>query len=145
VVLDIKTGSERRITRKTKYFSPAFSDDGRTIVAVQVATTGKSELHLLDAGNGKLLSTVPNTAGLFYTYPKFYGDGHIVSAVRNTAGKMSLALIDIKTGVAKYLLPFTYEPLGFLQVQHDTVYFSKTVGLNDKLFAMAVNSGQLFQ
>lgn len=145
VVLDIKTGSERRITRKTKYFSPAFSDDGKTIVAVQVATTGKSELHLLDAGSGKLISMVPNTAGLFYTYPKFYGDGHIVSAVRNTAGKMSLALIDTKTGAANYLLPFTYEPLGFLQVQQDTVYFSKTAGLNDKLFALAVNSGQLLE
>jgi hypothetical protein len=36
IVLDINTGKERRITRKTKYFSPAFSADGKRIAVVQV-------------------------------------------------------------------------------------------------------------
>ena len=45
---------------------------------------------------------------LFYTYPKFDGDKQLLSpAVRNSKGKMSLALIDITTGVpVKYLTSF---------------------------------------
>jgi hypothetical protein len=143
VVLDVNTGEERRITRKTKYFSPAFSADGKTIVAVQVASTGKSELHLLNAEDGKLLSALPNTAGLFYTYPKFYGDGILISAVRNFKGEMSLAVINIKSGTTKYLLPFSFEPIAFPQVQGDVVYFTKTAGLNDKLFAFNIRTNQL--
>ncbi|GGG99661.1 TolB family protein [Mucilaginibacter phyllosphaerae] len=143
-VLDINTGKERRITRKTRYFSPAFSADGKIIVTVQVATTGKSELHLLNE-NGKLLSALPNNAGLFYTYPKFYGDDKLISAVRNFKGEMSLALIDIKSGSNKYLLPFSFEPIAFPQVQGDTVYFTKTSGLEDKLFALVISSNKLYR
>ncbi|MBB5394867.1 hypothetical protein [Mucilaginibacter sp. AK015] len=143
VVLDVNTGKERRITRKTKYFAPAFSGDGKTIVAVQVASTGKSELHLLNADDGRLLSALPNTAGLFYTYPKFYGDDKLITAVRNFKGEMSLALIDISSGAAKYLMPFSFEPIAFPQVQGDSVYFTKTSGLNDKLFVLDIGSNQL--
>ncbi|MFD0765333.1 TolB family protein [Mucilaginibacter lutimaris] len=142
MVLDITTGKERRITRKTKYFSPAFSADGQTIVAVQVAPTGKSELHLLNT-NGKLVSVLPNTAGLFYTYPKFYGDDRLVSAVRNQKGEMSLALIDIRSGATSYLLPFSFGPIAFPQVQGEMVYFTKASGLNDELFALSLSNKQL--
>ncbi|MBD1394778.1 TolB family protein [Mucilaginibacter glaciei] len=144
VVLDVNTGRERRITRKTKYFAPAFSNDGKTIVAVQANTTGKSELHLLDAVSGKLLAVLPNRDGLFYTYPRFYGDGHVISAVRNTDGKMSLVLTDIKTGANKYLLPFSYAPIVYPTVQGDLVYFTKTSGAADKLYALSLKSNQLF-
>jgi hypothetical protein len=145
VVLDVNTGKEHRITRKTKYFSPAFSADGESIVAVQVAPTGKSELHLLNATDGKLLSALPNTAGLFYTFPKFYGDDKLISAVRNSKGEMSLALVDIKSGATRYLLPFSFEPIAFPQVQGDTVYFTKTAGLNDRLFALEIANNRLFE
>ncbi|RYZ99268.1 MAG: hypothetical protein EOP47_17270, partial [Sphingobacteriaceae bacterium] len=37
-VIDVNTGSEKAITRKSKYFSPALSGDGKRIVAAEVAT-----------------------------------------------------------------------------------------------------------
>lgn len=142
MVLDVRTGKEQRITRKTKYFAPAFSADGKTIVAVEVAATGKSTLHLLNE-NGKLTIILPNTAGLFYTYPKFYGNDKLISAVRNFKGEMSLALISIKNGDVKYLLPFSFEPIAFPQVQGDVVYFTKTSGLNDKIFTFNIATNKL--
>jgi hypothetical protein len=143
-VLDVKTGIEHRLTKSTKYFAPDFSPDGKTIVAVKEGTDGKCDIHLLSAADGKLLSVIPNKEKLFYTYPKFYGDGQLVSAVRNGLGKMSLALIDIKTGDAKYLLPFSYQPIVFPVIKNDTVYFSATSGIDDKLFALSLKTNQLF-
>ncbi|MDP9077580.1 MAG: PQQ-like beta-propeller repeat protein [Bacteroidota bacterium] len=145
VVLDIKTGDEQRLTRKTKYFSPSFSDDGKTIVTVEESTTGKSDIHLLSAADGKQLSIVPNKQHLYFTYPKFYGDDQLISAVRNSRGKMSLAIIDIKTGDAKFLQPFSYRPIVFPTVKNDTVYFSATSGINDRLFALSIKSGKLYK
>jgi hypothetical protein len=142
VILDVKTGKERRITRKTKYFSPSFSADGKVIVAVQVAASSKSNLHLLNR-DGKLVTALPNAAGLFYTYPKFYGTDELIAAVRNLRGEMSLAIVNIKSGVTRYLLPFSFSPIGFIQVQGGTVYFTKTLNLNDVLFAFDISSGQL--
>ena len=145
VVLDVKTGTEKRISHNTKYFSPSFSPDGKTIVAVQVNPSGKSTIHLINSANGKFIRAFSNPEKLFYTYPKFDGNDKLISAVRNNEGKMSLALIDISTQRVRYLLPFSFEPIGFISVRNDTVYFSAVSGANDRLYALSVNSGKLYQ
>ncbi|MGF7038682.1 hypothetical protein [Mucilaginibacter lappiensis] len=144
MVLDVKTGKEHRITQKTKYFSPAFSADGKSIVVAQVATSGASELHILNT-DGKLIKALPNPQKLFYTYPQFYGDDKLIAAVRNPEGEMTLALIDIATGAAKYLMPFDFRPIGFTTIKKDTVYFSQTDGINDRLFVLMLGSNKCYE
>lgn len=144
MLLDVNTGEERRITQKAKYFAPAFSADGKSIVTVQVSPSGASQLHVLNT-DGKLLKTVPNPQKLFYTYPKFYTDDKLISAVRNPEGKMSLALINKETGDVRYLLPFTFKPIGFLAVKGDTVYFTNVVNTQDRLFALMINNNRLYE
>lgn len=144
-VLDVNTGHERRITQRTKYFSPDFSANGKTIVTVNEASNGKCSVHLLSAAEGKLISIVPNKENIFYTYPKFYGNDKLIAAVRKPDGKMSLDLIDIKTGSNQYLLPFSYQPIGFLSLKNDTVYFSATSGIDDRIFAISLKSNQLLE
>jgi len=58
---------------------------------------------------------------------------------------MSLALIDIKTGQPKYLLPFSYQPIGFIAVKKDTVYFTATSGIDDRLFALSISNNKLYE
>jgi len=145
MLLDINTGKERRITKSTKYFAPSFSDDGKSIVAIKVGPSGKSEMHILQTSDGKLKTIVPNKYGLFFTYPRFYGDEHIVSAVRNNKGKMSLAVINIKTGDVRYLLSPAFQPIAFVNVKGDTVYFTATSGINDKLYALTISNDKLYE
>jgi len=144
-VLNINTGNERRITKNTKYFSPSFSPDGKIIVAVQEAATGKCDIHLLNAEDGHLIKILPNKDKLFFTYPKFYGNEKLISAVRNGEGKMSLAEIDINTGNLKYLLPFSYQPIAFPVVKNDKVYFSATSGIDDDLFVFNLTTNSLHE
>lgn len=145
ILLDVKTGKEHRITKSSKYFAPSFSPDGKTIAVVQEATSGKCEVHILDAATGKLISIVPNKQRVFYTYPKFYGKDELIAGVRNSKGQMSLAVIDIKTGNSKYLLPFTYQPIVFPHLHGDTAYFSATSNTNDRLFAINLKTKKLYQ
>ncbi len=93
-IIDITNGTQQTLTKRTKYFSPDISEDGKKVIAADVSTNTKSFLHILDAGSGAIIKVVPNPDHLFYTYPKFYGDTKIISAVRNSSGKMSLAFID---------------------------------------------------
>ena len=145
MIVDVKTGKERRVTKSTKYFAPDFSPDGKTIVAVEEGTNGKCDIHLINTADGKLISIIPNPNKFFYTYPKFYENDHLISAVRNTKGKMSLGLIDIKTGNTKYLLPFSSQPIVFPFVKNDTVYFSATSGIDDRLFALSIPDLKLYE
>jgi hypothetical protein len=145
MVLDVNTGQEQRITRKTKYFSPAFNADGSKIITVQVGPTGTSELHILNTDGKGAVNVIPNPDKLLYTYPKFYGNDEVISAVRNTEGKMSMALIAVKTGQARYLLPFTYKPIGFTAIKGDTVYFTGISGNNERLFALFINTNKFYE
>jgi len=145
MLLDVNTSKEHRITKNTKYFSPDFSPDGKTIVTVKEGTNGKCDLHLINTETGRLVSIVPNKENLFYTYPKFYGNDHLIAAIRTPKGKMSLDLIDIKTGSNTYLLPFSYQPIAFPLVKNDTVYFSATSGIDDRIFALNLKTFKLLE
>ena len=70
-VLDVKTGKERTLTTRTKYFAPDISEDGASVVAVQISTDGSNRLQVLDANTGRVVRSMPNPANLFFTYPKF--------------------------------------------------------------------------
>jgi len=145
MLLDVNTGKEHRITKNTKYFSPDFSPNGQTIVAIKEGTNGKCDLHLINIATGQLISIIPNNENLFYTYPKFYGNDYLIAAVRTPKGKMSLDMIDIKTGSNKYLLPFSYQPIAFPLIKSDTAYFSATSGIDDRLFALSLKTFKLYE
>jgi len=143
-LLDITTGEQRTITTHSKYFSPDISEDGKKIVVVKVEAGGKSSLQILNAENGSIISSLPNTENLFYTYPKFFGADKIISAVRNTFGQMSLAQTNINTGITDHLLSFSYNVIGFPCILNDTIYFSASDNKEDRLFAYSVESKKLY-
>ncbi|MDQ6755838.1 MAG: hypothetical protein M3004_02790 [Bacteroidota bacterium] len=143
-ILDVATGTQHSITNHSKYFSPDINEETNRVVAVHVSPNGKSTLHLLNVADGKIFSSIPNPDNLFYTYPKFYDD-KIISAVRNTSGKMSLALINMNSGSAEYLTPFSYNIIGLTTVLHDTIYFSAEQDKEDKLFAVTLNNKKIFE
>lgn len=143
-VLDMATGRQKTITRRSKYFSPDISGDGRTIVAAQSKPGEISHLHLLDASNGALLKELPNPARLFYTYPRFVNDKQVVTTVRDTSGRMALALVNTADGHTDWLTPASYRVLGFPVVQHDTIYFSAAGDTADGLYAVVLGDKKLY-
>ena len=142
-ILDINTGMERRLTKGTKYFAPSFSNDGKTIAAVQEAPSGKCDIVLLDAETGRMISMVSNPQRLFFTFPKFYTKDTIVSAVRNSKGEMSLAKINIHSGEAKYLVLFSYVPIAFPKIKDNWLYYSCS-GTRDDLYAINLNNNKIY-
>jgi hypothetical protein len=143
-LLDVVTGKQKTLTTHSKYFSPDISEDGKKIIAVKVEPGGRSSLEVLNAQTGDIISSIPNPENLFYTYPKFYGADKIISAVRNPDGQMSLAQTNINTGSTDYLVPFSYNVIGFPAIWNDTIYFSASHNTEDKLFAYAAKTKELY-
>ena len=148
-VLNPVTGEDRKLTSRTRYFSPDISVDGGRIVVAYEGTEGQSELRMLDVRSGEVVRRIPNPDSLFYTYPKFCsfgtspgGSPAVVSAVRNRAGEMSMAVVDTGTGSVRYLLPFSYQTVGYPSVRGDTVFFTASRGGQDRIYALA--GGRLF-
>jgi hypothetical protein len=142
-VVDLKTGEERKVTSKTRYLSPDISRDGTRIVAVNTDLSGANTLDLINASNGSVISTIPNPEKYIFTYPKFFQNNKIVSAVRNNSGEMALGIFDAHSGSAEWLTPFSMNAIGFPQVYGDSISFSMTENGQDKLFIAA--GGKIFR
>lgn len=144
-ILDVTNGNQHTLTKNTKYFSPDISEDGIKIIAVNESPSGACNLHLLNAQNGKIIDVIPNPENLFYTYPKFYDNNKIISAVRNREGKMSLAVIDLTGFQTEFLLPFAFNVIGFPFISRDTLYFSYAYRKNDELFAYTFSDKKIWE
>ncbi|MET0392487.1 MAG: hypothetical protein ABW019_05070 [Chitinophagaceae bacterium] len=135
-LLDIRTGRQRTITRKTKYFTPDLSPGGGQIAAVQVAVNGKSELHILDAANGSVKTSISSPDISLFTDPKFLSEDSVVCAVRLTDGKMALAVASLATGSTVRLTPPSFNVVGYPSIHKGVIYFTASYGGNDDVFAI---------
>lgn len=142
-IIDLDTKKDTRLLGKTKYFSPDISPDGKSLVAVNMATTGKSSLDILDIQSGKILRQISNPDMLIYTYPKFFSEGKLVTAVRNKKGQMGLMQVDILSGNQQLLVDWSMEPLGFISVENNRIYFTRTFNEHDQGFCW--HDGQIYQ
>lgn len=133
-VLDLSNNAQKNLTTHSRYFSPDISDDAKTIVAVDVDVSGKTELHLLNATDGNIEKRIGTGKNLVFTYPKFYEDAALVTAARNANGEMALLKISISNGAIENLTGWSTNIIGFPSVTGDTIAFSSSRNQHDELF-----------
>lgn len=145
-ILKIATGAVQQVTRRSKYFSPDISEDGKQVVAIQFLPSQRSALHILDAATGKLIRSFADSIGAYvHTYPKFYGSHSIISCVRNAEGMMSIALTDTESGHLQNLTAWSYNVVGYPRVKGDTVFYTASNGYKDDVYALDINSRNVFR
>jgi hypothetical protein len=144
-LLDIQTGKQRTITKRTKYFTPDISANGEKIAVVQVAPGGKSELHILDAATGKVINEIRSADIMLFTDPKFIDENTLVTAVRLNDGKMALAMADITNGHTVRLTTPSYNIVGYPSVNNGTIYFTASYEGNDDVFALRLADKKIFK
>lgn len=136
VLLDVRSGIQKRISRKTKYFSPDISNDGKQIVAVEMLASGVSRLVFIDE-NGLELRTIDAASGEVFSQPKFSRDDNAVFVVvRNAKGWMSMRRYFLRKDlVQQNIIPFGNHVLGYPVVNGDTVTLSATNKTSDDIYA----------
>ncbi len=134
-VLDIATKRERRITFKSRYFSPDISHDGKLVAAVSVSPQQHSSIDIFTSGGTKTIS-LTNSDNEIYSYPKFSADDKAVYfIIRKTNGEMSLQQWNLSGKQISVLLPFANRILGFPAVQGDTLVYSCSNNGKDEIWA----------
>jgi len=142
---DIASGSESRISTKSKYFSPDISHDGKTVAAVEILPDQTSSIILMN-NEGSEVKKWHTSKTLVYSYPKFAADDKAVYImVRNSKGYMSLQKMDIKDGTLHPLIPFVNTIIGFPVVKGDTITYSCTSEGKDELWAYIESKQQSYR
>lgn len=144
-LLDVATGKERRVTHKTRYFSPSLNKGADKIVAVNLKTDQTASLDVLNVRDGRVEKSFSDSSIISYYHPVFYNDT-VICAVARGDGKMSLMKVDILNGgKPEFLLPMSDNVIGFPTVHRDTLYFSVSQKTNDELMAYCFADRTLYQ
>jgi hypothetical protein len=84
---DLKSGREKQLTRKSRYFSPSVSSDGSKIVVIEIDNQNKYFLTIINSDNGTVEKRIRSESDKFLQFPAWTGDGQIIVISLDKEGK----------------------------------------------------------
>lgn len=135
-VMDVKTGKQKRITRKGRYFAPDISHNGKLVVAGTYSEGQRSGVVLMD-NEGTIVRSLPEEgSGQVYSFPKFSQDDQLIYWFkRDGAGRMAIQRQAVAGGDITTILPFANRVLSYPVVQGDTLFYTCSNNGNDEIWA----------
>ncbi|MCH5600800.1 TolB-like translocation protein [Niabella ginsengisoli] len=143
-ILDVKTGDQRTLQHKTRYFSPDISEDGKLIAANKVSLNGRSSLIILNATDGAIEKEIVNDSITYFSNPKIVNNKTVISVLRKKDATTHIAAIDINTGRIENITPPSNTVIGTIDVKDNRIYFTASQHLKDELFYYDLKSKQLY-
>jgi hypothetical protein len=143
-ILDVATGNQKKLTSKTKYFTPDISPDGSKVAAVYTNELGKSEIHILNSTTGQIEKKISSSEIGVFNGPKFVNENLLVTNVRLPDGRMALATALINEGITERLTPLSYSVTGFLNVSDGYVYYTASYNGNDEIYAVRLSDKKIY-
>lgn len=126
--MDLKHGSVKTFSRRTRYLSASVSPDGKVISAVENTADNINNLVLIDAASENIISAVPSPGNVYLQRPQWSYDGKEITVIYLTEDGEGI---------------MSYSPAGktwkkFVESKED--YQSSFLG-NDSLFYVSSVSG----
>ncbi len=107
-IYDFSKTRIRTLLRKTRYFSPVLSPDGRYIAAVNISPENRCSINIIEVPSGKLLREYPLKNYDQAITPNWSPDEKkIIFTLQNEQGQ-TIAILDLATGKVNHKLPFVY-------------------------------------
>jgi|WetSurMetagenome_2_1015567.scaffolds.fasta_scaffold04564_5 hypothetical protein len=140
-VMDIRTGKQKELTKKTRYYSPAFSSDGLRLAVAETDKLGYSYLTILDAHNGRQISKFFFGDKAVQT-PEWVSDENVVVITVDAYGKQ-MEILDLFSGAHSVIIPTTRyniaEPVAFKQF---ILFRSDAMGI-ENIFAVNIHKSNI--
>ena len=144
-IYNYKTKKLRQLTRRSRYFAPSLSPDGKTVVAVRVDEKQNYFLDFLDAVSGKKIKEFHTPDNLFFMTPHWSADGkNMVVTVLGDKGK-SILLLNTQTFHSRFLLPFSFTEIKWPVMHGHYVVYTGTYEGKDNLYAIDRQTGKTFR
>jgi hypothetical protein len=144
ILLDTKTGEEKRLTKRAKYFTPDISPSGNLVAAVTYNDSLQTEIHFLNSSDGSVTGRIRSRQN-FFLHPRFIDEENIAVLKRLADGSISLNRINISTTETERLTPPSFSVIGYPSIHNDTVYFTAAYEGNDDLYALQLTDKKIFK
>lgn len=120
-VWDIHTGQVKNLTRKSRYFSPDFSPDGKFIAVAETDIKLNNYITILNAQNGKIINRYIQPDKGILT-PEWINMDQIVFISVQCKGKQ-LEILNLESGTSDIILPYTFDNISEPTVYENNIIF----------------------
>jgi len=139
---DIKTGKVRKLSARSRIFSPTLSADGSKIAAVEINLSNKVQLIVMDAATGKTIRSLPNPENLLIQTPSFNSSGSTITYISVSESGKALWTVDDKDR-AKKIIKETPQQLSRPVFINSGIAFNAHYSGIDNIYEVDVQSGKI--
>lgn len=144
MIYNLDTGKKKKITRKSRIFSPALSPDGLKIAAVEYNDKDLSSLIIMDI-NGAELQRFSFIGKDIIQQPSWNKEGtKIVYTATNEEGKR-LEILDLATNVSVQITQPTFQEFSNPVFKDEHIVYSGTFSGIDNIYQTNISTGETHQ
>ncbi len=145
MIYDLESGKRKRLTRKTRFFSPALSADATKIAVTETTDTDKNYLVVIDAASGEELSRFHFKENDFIQQPAWHPEEDlIVVTALNDHGKR-IDVINPFTKNVENILPPTYTQITNPAFWKNQIIFSAAWSGINNIYGANRETGEVVQ
>ncbi|WP_245735102.1 TolB family protein [Pedobacter hartonius] len=139
---DLQSGKLKKLSSRSRIFSPTLSADGSKIVAVNIDLSNKVQLIVMDAENGKIIRSYPNPENLLIQTPSFNSDGTVITYISVSELGKALWTVD-SNGKTRKIIRETPQQLSRPVFIGDKIAFNAHYSGIDNIYDVDVASGKI--
>jgi hypothetical protein len=139
VTYDFDSHIRKKLTCKTKLFSPEFSSSGEQLIAVKADEQLRNQLVFIDAQTGKETGSIDNPDNLFLCYPHWTADDQSIIYIAKRKSQVAIIKYDITSKTNKELTPWSYHVIGAMYVGKERVYFNASYSGINNIYTVTLN------
>ncbi len=143
--MDLSSGNVLVLKKKTRYFAPAFSADGKKIVVVEVTGNQQCKLIILDTNTGDIVKELQSPESSFLTYPAFSANGKKIVATAISDFGNRIVIFDVDSASMDYLMDTTYTEVSSPVFWGERIIFIGAYSGINNLYVLDVKSKQISQ
>ena len=143
-IYDFKTHKKRKLTHKTKLFSPDINSDGSKIIAIKSDELMQYQAQIIDAQTGAIVSKIPNPKNILLSSPRWL-DQQTIVAIAQHHNQNALVQVDITSGRMSPIIDYTANLMSNPAPSGQYVLFTADFQEVRNIYAVNIRTTEIFQ
>jgi hypothetical protein len=140
----LDTHKSKYLSRKSRYFSPDFSPDGKRLAVVETDASNACLLTILDVSDGHVLKRIPVSGRKALQMPDWLDNNTILAITVSSSGKQ-IEKLDLTTENWSVVMPNTYYDIAEILHFKEYVLFRSSFSGIDNIYAYHISTHKTFQ
>ncbi len=142
---NFKTSRTKILSRKSRYFAPQLSHDGKKVCAVEVTEENNYYLVVIDIKTGELINMFSTQENLFLITPRWSTDDKsIVSIALGESGK-AIVSFTLESGKFEFLSDFTFLDIKYAVLSGNKLIFTAPYGETNNIYLKDLETENTFK